>query len=377
VGTDFDAEGLLDGLDGAAREARLELLEQLEAEGVPLDDLHAASRDGRLLFVGAERAMGGQARYSTREVGERVGVDPEFLVALRRAQGVPVPDVDAIVCSDTDVEAAKIARAFLEAGIGEEQQLAVVRVIGRGMAQTAEALRTAALELVLEPGLSEAELTRRYADRVAGFMPMIGPMLEYMARLHLRQSVRTEAINAAERQAGALPGAREVTVCFADLVGFTRLGEQVAPDELGRVAHRLVELTAERLRGDVRLVKTIGDAAMLVGPDAQAMLGVALDLVDAADAEGEDFPQLRVGMASGAALSRAGDWYGRPVNLASRVTSIARPGSVLATRDVRDAVGDAYRWSPAGARSLKGVDGPVRLYRARRLVRDDAGVAAA
>jgi hypothetical protein len=122
-----------------------------------------------------------------------------------------------------------------------------------------------------------------------------------------------------------------VTVCFADLVGFTRLGEQVAPDELGRVAHRLVELTAERLRGDVRLVKTIGDAAMIVGPDAHAMLELALDLVDAADAEGDDFPQLRVGMAAGPALSRAGDWYGRPVNLASRVTGIARPGSVLAT----------------------------------------------
>jgi adenylate cyclase len=376
VGTDFAAEGLLDGLEGSARAARLELLEQLEAEGVPLADLRAASRDGRLLFVGAERAMGGQARYSTREVGERVGISPEFLIALRRAQGVPVPDVDAIVCSDTDVEAARIALRFLEAGIGEEQQLAVVRVIGRGMAQTAEALRSAALELVLEPGLSEAELTRRYADRVAGFMPMIGPMLEYMARLHLRQSVRTEAINAAEREAGSLPGAREVTVCFADLVGFTRLGEQVAPDELGRVAHRLVELTAERLHGDVRLVKTIGDAALLVGPDAHTMLELALDLVDAADAEGQDFPQLRVGMATGAALSRAGDWYGRPVNLASRVTAIARPGSVLATREVRDAVGEAFRWSSAGARSLKGVDGPVRLYRARRLVRDEDAAAA-
>ena len=376
MGTDFAAEGLLDGLEGSAREARLELLEQLAAEGVELADLHAASRDGRLLFVGAERAMGGQPRYSTREVGERVGVAPEFLMALRRAQGVPVPDIDAVVCSDTDVEAARIARSFLEAGIGEEQQLTVVRVIGRGMAQTAEALRTAALELVLEPGLSEAELTRRYADRVAGFMPMIGPMLEYMARLHLRQSVRTEAINAAERQAGALPGARDVTVCFADLVGFTRLGEQVAPDELGRVAHRLVELTAERLRGDVRLVKTIGDAAMLVGPDARGLLELALDLVDAAAAEGDDFPQLRVGMAAGPALSRAGDWYGRPVNLASRVTAIARPGSVLATREVRDAASEDYRWSPAGARSLKGVDGPVRLYRARRLVRDEDAQAA-
>jgi adenylate cyclase len=376
VGTDFAAEGLLDGLEGEARAARLELLEQLASEGISLAELRAASRDGRLLFVAAERAMGGQARYSTREVGERVGISPDFLIALRRAQGVPVPDVDAVVCSDADIEAARIALGFLQAGIGEQQQLAVVRVIGRGMAQTAEALRTAALELVLEPGLSEAELTRRYADRVAGFMPMIGPMLEYMARLHLRQSVRTEAINAAEREAGSLPGAREVTVCFADLVGFTRLGEQVPPDELGRVAQRLVDLTAERLRGDARLVKTIGDAALIVGPDAHSMLELALDLIDAADAEGEDFPQLRVGMAAGPALSRAGDWYGRPVNLASRVTAIARPGSVLATREVRDAVGEAYRWSSAGARSLKGVDGAVRLYRARRLLRDDDAEAA-
>ena len=77
----------------------------------------------------------------------------------------------------------------------------------------------------------------------------------------------------------------------------------------------------------MRLVKTIGDAALIVGPDADPMLALALDLVDAADAEGEDFPQLRVGMAAGPALSRAGDWYGRPVNLASRVTAIARPAA--------------------------------------------------
>jgi adenylate cyclase len=371
VGNDFAAEGLLDGLEGEARAARLELLEQLAAEGVELEELRAASRDGRLLFVAAERAMGGRPLYSMREVGARAGVDPELLLALRRAHGLPVTDLDEVVCTDTDVEAARIARQFLDAGVGPEQQLAVVRVIGSGLAQTAEALRTALLELVLVPGLSEAELTRRYAERVSGFMPMIGPMLEYMIRLHLRQSVRTEAINAAEREAGRLPGAREVTVCFADLVGFTRLGEQVAPDELGRVAQRLVELTSERLRGEARLVKTIGDAAMLISPDAGGLLDLALDLVDAANAEGADFPQLRVGMASGPALSRAGDWFGRPVNIASRVTAIARPGSVLATREVRDGAGEEYRWSSAGARSLKGVDGPVRLYRARRAARED------
>jgi adenylate cyclase len=375
VAIDFAAEGLLDGLEGDARATRLELLEQLSADGVSLDELRAATRDGRLLFVGAERMVSGVPRYSTREVAERAEISPEFVMALRRANGLPVPDIDAVVCSEADVDGALLARQFLEAGVNEAQQLAVVRVLGRGLAQAAEVMRATVLELSLEPGVGEAELARRIAARVEGFMPMIGPLLEQMARLHLRHMVRTEAINAAERADGSLPGAREVTVAFADLVGFTRLSEEVDPGELGRVAQRLVGLTVEHLRGDVRLVKTIGDAAMLVAPDASSLLDVALDLVDAADAEGDDFPQLRVGMARGAALSRAGDWYGRPVNIASRVTTIARPGSVLATREVRDAAADAYRWSGAGARSLKGVDGPVRLYRVRRLRDEDARAA--
>jgi adenylate cyclase len=297
-------------------------------------------------------------------------------MAVRRANGLPVPSLDAVICSEADIEAAQLARTFLDAGVSEEQQLAVVRVLGRGLAQAAEVMRSLVLELVLEPGTSEAELSRLYAERVDGLMPLVGPMLEQMVRLHLRHAVRTEAISAAERAAGALPGAREVTVGFADLVGFTRLGEEVAPDELGRVAERLVELAGEHLRGDVRLVKTIGDAAMLISPDPPALLEVALNLVDAADAEGRDFPQLRVGIASGPALNRAGDWYGRPVNIASRITGIARPGSVLATREVRDVANAAYRWSSAGARSLKGVDGPVRLYRARRLMGDQDARAA-
>ena len=376
MGIDFAAEGLLDGLEGDARAARVELLEQLTAEGVALKDLRAATRDGRLVFLGAERVVSGIPRYSTREVGERTGVRPEFIMALRRANGLPVPSLDAVVCSEADIDAANTARQFLEAGVTEEQQLAVVRVLGRGLAQAAEVMRSTVLELVLEPGASEAEFARAYAERVDALMPLVGPMLEQMVRLHLRHTVRTEAINAAERSAGVLPGAREVTVGFADLVGFTRLGEEVAPDELGRVAERLVEIAGEHLRGDVRLVKTIGDAAMLVSPDPPTLLAVALDLVDAADAEGPDFPQLRVGVASGPALNRAGDWYGRPVNIASRVTAIARAGSVLATRDVRDAANAAYRWSSAGARSLKGVEGPVRLYRARRLASDEDARAA-
>ena len=86
----------------------------------------------------------------------------------------------------------------------------------------------------------------------------------------------------------------------------------------------------------MRLVKTIGDAAMLASPEPEPLLDAALALIDAADAEGEDFPQLRAGAALGHALPRAGDWFGRPVNLASRITAIARPGSLLAEREVRE-----------------------------------------
>ena len=101
--------------------------------------------------------------------------------------------------------------------------------------------------------------------------------------------------------------------------------------------------------------------------EPEPLLDAALTLLDAAEAEGDDFPQLRAGIAIGPALSRAGDWFGRPVNLASRITQIARPGSLLAEREVRESAREAYRWSYAGERRLRGIREPVPLFRARRL----------
>src|SRR5208283_1861906 len=104
----------------------------------------------------------------------------------------------------------------------------------------------------------------------------------------------------------------------------------------------------------VRLVKTIGDAAMFASVEPQPLLDAALRLLDAADAEGQDFPQMRAGGALGPALPRAGDWFGRPVNLASRITQVARPGSLLIERGLREAVSEErYRFSLAGERRLR------------------------
>jgi adenylate cyclase len=117
----------------------------------------------------------------------------------------------------------------------------------------------------------------------------------------------------------------------------------------------------------VRFIKTIGDAVMFVCTEPEPLLDAVLKLVEATDTDNE-FPRLRAGIASGMAVSRAGDWFGSPVNTASRVTGVARPGAVLVADSVREAVGDArgFSWSFAGARHLKGIKSEVKLFRVRR-----------
>ena len=364
--TDYETEGLLEGLDGEARAAREALLADLEGRGVGLTELRRAVEEERLIFLVGELLVGGVPRYTGREIAERTGMPAEDLVAVRRAHGLPVPHPDETAYTETDLKSACSARAFRDAGLEVSEMVDITRILGRGFAQAAQAMRALVLERVLEPGSSEHDLALRYAKEVARLMPLTEAMLGPMLMTHLRHMLSTEAINAAERESGRLPGARDINVAFADLVGFTRVGAEVPADELGRIAGRLAEMTGDLVAPTVRLVKTIGDAAMLVCPTPQPLLQTAFELIDAADAEGEEFPQLRVGMACGAALSRAGDWYGHPVNVASRVTDLAWPGSVLVTSEVHDAAQEGYRWSFAGSRRLRGVREGVPLYRARR-----------
>jgi adenylate cyclase len=363
---DFEAEGLLDGLEGEQRAERLALLEELAASGVSLSELRRSTAVGGVVLLGADGVIAGRKRYTATEVAELAGVDIGFLVEVRRAMGLPIPDVDEPVYTEMELESSRSIDVARAAGMSDEDILDLLRVLGRGLSQAADTLRALPLKLVLKPGMSERELASRYAEAVSRLYPLLDPLLRNVLALHLRHNTQAEVISALERTGGQLPGTREVAVCFADLVGFTRLGEEVPPDELGRLAARLETLALNVAGPPVRLVKTIGDAAMLASPEPEPLLDAALGLIDAADAEGEDFPQLRAGAALGLALPRAGDWFGRPVNLASRITSIARPGSLLAESEVHDAAQDRYRWSFAGERRLRGIREPVPLFRARR-----------
>jgi adenylate cyclase len=364
---DFAAEGLLDGLEGEQRTERLTLLQYLAADGVPLTELQRATASGTIMFLPAERVIGGRARYTAAEIAQQGEVPEDFLIAVRRAMGLPIAAPEEAAYTEADLEAVRMRHVAHTAGISDEEILDLMRTLGRGLSQAAETMRTLTMRLVLEPGVSEHELAQRYAYAASQLSPMLGPLVTNLLNLHLRQMAQSEAINAAERSGGQLAGSREITVCFADLVGFTRLGEEVPPNELGRLAVRLEALASEVAVPPVRLIKTIGDAAMLTALEPEPLLDAALGLLDAAEAEAEDFPQLRAGIAIGPALSRAGDWFGRPVNLASRITQIARPGSLLAEREVRESTREAYRWSYAGERRLRGIREPVPLFRARRL----------
>jgi adenylate cyclase len=364
---DFAAEGLLDGLQDEQRAERLTLLEYLAGDGVSVAELRRATASGTLMFLPAERVIGGRARYTAAEVARRCEIEEEYLVAVSRAMGLPIPAEDEAIYTDSDLEVLQMTNLFRAAGITDEEMLDVLRALGRGLSQAAETMRALPLRIVLEPGMSEPALAQRYASMVSELSPMIAPLISGLLNLHLRQMAQSEAINSAERSGGHLPGSREIAVCFADLVGFTRLGEEVPPEELGQLSVRLESLTRDVIAPPVRLVKTIGDAVMLTSLEPEPLLNSGLALLDAADAEGQDFPQLRGGMAVGRALSRAGDWFGRPVNLASRITQVARPGSMLAEREVRESAPDSYRWSYAGERRLRGIRDPVPLFRARRL----------
>ncbi len=234
------------------------------------------------------------------------------------------------------------------------------------MSQLAAANRRLIAEALVREGDTEFDVAKRLEAAARAFTPLIGESLPYILSLHLREQIRHDAFRAGELNAIGAAGAVEATVCFADIVGFTQLGETLEPEALGTVTGRLAELAASVVEPPVRLVKLIGDAAMLVGPEPKPVVEAALDLVEGASDEGDDFPLLRAGIATGQALPRAGDWYGRPVNLASRITTIARPASVLVSEAVRDALDDEYEWSFAGERRLKGIDDRVKVFRCRR-----------
>ena len=363
---DFEAEGLLEGVRGKAREARLELLRALTGEGVTVEDLRAAVEEDRLALLPVERALVGEYRYTIEEVARESGLEMDFLARELQALGLPAPEPGEKALTESDLEAAKRARLFKEVGLPDEGILEVARLIGNSMARLAAANMGLIAEVFRKQGDTERDLGFRLAEVARSLSPVLGSTMEYVFERHLHELVRQTMLSQEEIESGQVQSAQEIAVGFADLVGFTRLGERLDVGQIGEVSGRLTEVATSIAQSPVRLVKTIGDAAMMVAPDAADLLEAMIGLVEAIE-EDEVLPSAKSGAAWGQAIPRGGDWYGPPVNLASRITDAARPGSVLVTEELAEQAGDErFRYSRAGSRNFKGISRPVRLLRARR-----------
>lgn len=357
---------LLDGLDGDARRDRAELIAWLLNRGFHTDQIR---RSAAPMMLPAGRVMGDHGRYvSAREISQRTGVDLHLLQQLQRAVGLPrIDDPDAAVLSEADAEAAARTAFFVDLGIDADEAVTLIRVLMEGLHRAVATMHETAYKMLVKPGASEVELAQTAEALTRRVTPRVGPMIEGLLLLEFRHMFEAEGIGAAERATGRLPGARWVAVAFADLVGFTELGEVVPPEDLARMADRLSELTYAVAEAPVWFIKTIGDAVMLVSPEPARLVSTVVELVDIVAAV-NDLPHLRAGVAAGWAVSHGGDWYGSAVNVASRVTGLATRGTVVVTDSVRDLIGAAelFEWSSAGAHRLKGIPGEVSLFRVGR-----------
>ncbi len=275
--------------------------------------------------------LGGPRRYTRLELAERSGVPLEFSRRLWRAMGFADVADDEAMFTEGDLFALHALRDLESSGlIDESTALTSTRAMGQQLSRLAEWQVSIVVERLLElDSLEPDELEQFIADVAEQVLPDIERLMVLVWRRQL-------AVHAARARAVA-QGEQDRTTCvvgFADLVNYTRMSRGIAPEELANLLEEFeARATAILAEHGGRLVKTLGDEVLFIADDVGAGAEIALNLV-ASHREDEAMPDLRAGLAVGSVLSRLGDVYGEPVNLASRLTSLARPGTVLVDREM-------------------------------------------
>ena len=358
---------MLNGLEGEQRDARLKLLRQLSDEGVSLEVLGKAVDRDRLALLPAEILLGVRSeRFTPNEICAKTGVDLDLFQRLLVALGFPRPDPDQRNFGVEDMIAGKRLEQFREAGLDMDSLLAISRVVGSSAARIAQAHNEVVATQIVDPVANEFEVANSLREASEELLPLAEAAVAYALRAHFLDQLSNDIVATSQPGWFGSGKSTEISVCFADLVGFTRLGERSELERIGTVAKLLEKVAIEVTNPEVRLVKLIGDAAMLVSEDGVALMDAALRFLEVGKEAGDELPALRVGVARGSAIPQAGDWFGRPVNLASRITEAARPGSVLAEAGAIESAGDAFSYSKASEHKFKGVKKAVKLYRVRR-----------
>ena len=331
--------------------------------------------------AGAAEAMEayllGQAPTLTRvQVAERAGVPLDLAVILWHQLGFPHHADDDVAFAESDVEALRLSAELVRIGIlPPDSQAALVRTWGRSFARLAEWQTTLLAGLAAEAGDPAEGLTDGITDLATEVLPRVEALQAYVWRRHLASAAQHLLGDAATLTSGEA----QLSVCFVDIVGYTTQSRSLDGAELVAWVDGFEQDTTTLVvdRGG-QVIKTIGDEVLFTVADPAAAVEVALALTARGADEDDPFPAVRAGVAHGAVVRRLGDVFGSTVNAASRLTSAARPGSVLVDAGVHAALasdeegeeGSPWRWRRVRRVSAKGFT-HLEAWRVR--ARHDAG----
>jgi adenylate cyclase len=363
-------KGLVPGYAGhwtPAAIAYVRVVARLRARGHSLEQIKRASDNGQLAVGPLEDLLGGaEGTFTLREVARESGLEQAFIERILSAMGFGSSSSELL--SEEDLEMMKYVAAVLEAGLPAVAFLQLARVYGQSIAQIAEAevrlIHLYVHEPLMREGIPNVEIAEQMEGLARELMPFVVPLLRYSHTRLLGHFVEQDVIGHMENdlaESSSEEGRVRVAILFADLAGYARLTVERGDEEALAAVERFVEAVERTLPADARVIKTLGDEVMVVGPDAGGLVRWAVAL-RAAIAPGD--PPPRIGMHYGDALYRDGDYYGREINQAARVVARAGGGEVLVTRPVVDVAAgfDSVKFERIGEVGLKGFSEPTELF---------------
>jgi len=300
--------------------------------------------------------IGGKRRYTRLEVAEKAGVPLDRATRLWRALGFATVADDEVVFTDADIDAVRTADQLVSSGLLDQGlEAPVARTLGLHLSRLAEWQVRMLWTLITENehiGQDDAQIV----TLVERLLPELQRVQDFVWRRHLA-AYAGRALASPEEDLET----RTEVVGFVDMVGYTRMTRSLDESALSTVLEGF-ELLATEVIADHhgRVVKMIGDEVLFVTDAPADAAEIALTLAERTSAD-DDLPDVRAGLAAGRILSRFGDVYGSVVNVAARLTSVARPGTVLIDRELAGELEDTDGLTVRSLRPVT-VRGYTRLH---------------
>ncbi|GAA3444272.1 adenylate/guanylate cyclase domain-containing protein [Planomonospora venezuelensis] len=283
--------------------------------------------------------VGPPPRYTRFQVAEVAGVPQALTERIWRALGFATLADDAVAFTDADVAALRRVRAMMESGLLDEQTvIRMTRALGQTTARLAQWQAEIMIGATLDPGRppTDADLAA-VMETARRLLPDFEQVLVHVWRSQLA-AAGTRLLAITDMSEEVLPTRLTLAVGFADLVSFTRVSRELDEYGLGELVEGFESRAADVIAAHGgRLVKTLGDEVLFTTAEPGKAAAIALELADTAGGSG---PEVRVGLAYGPVLPMMGDVFGTTVNLAARLTAVARPGSVIVDGGLADALAD-------------------------------------